>query len=268
MEKSKILFVNQEMVPYTKENSLSWVARKLPQAIQENGKEIRTFMPRFGIISERRNQLHEVKRLSGMNLVIDDIDYPLITKVGSLPEARMQTYFIDNDDFFSKRTLTDKSGKLYEDTDIKMIFFARGVVETTLKLNWFPNLIHCNGWFASLLPLYVRRFYKNNPIYKDVKVVISLFDETFKGKIGKKIQNKLLFDKIPAKDIARYEDTAYISVMKAAIDLSDGVIITEEGVKPELIAHAKKARKPILPFKGEDALAENCNAFYDKILLK
>jgi starch synthase len=267
MKKPKILYANQEMHPYTKESPLALTARQLPQFAQENLKnDIRVFMPKYGTINERRNQLHEVIRLSGMNIVINDIDHPLIMKVATLPNAKMQIYFVDNDDFFEKKGHLDKTGKPYDDTDTKLIFFARGVVETTMKLNWTPDLIHVKGWFASLLPLYIRRFYKNNPMYKDVKIVLSLHSENFKGKINKKLINKLKFDKIPTKDLGRYDETSYINLMKAAIDLADGVVIAEEGVDPELIAHAKKTRTPLMPYKGEETLFADVNNFYAKIL--
>jgi len=268
MDKPKILYVNQEMSPYTKDTPLALTARHLPQFVQENQSDIRIFMPRYGTINERRNQLHEVIRLSGMNIVINDVDYPLIMKVASLSVARMQIYFVDNEDFFNKKGHVDKTGKPYDDTDSKLIFFARGVIETTMKLGWTPNLLHAKGWFASLLPLYIRRFYKTNPMCKDVKIVISLYNETFKGKINKKLINKLKFDNIPAKDLARYEDTTYIAMMKAAIDLADGVIIAEEGVDPELIAYAKKTRTPIMPYKGEETFFADSHNFYSKILSK
>ena len=268
MEKPKILYVNQEMHPYTKESQLALIARHLPQFTQESQSDIRVFMPKYGNISERRNQLHEVIRLSGMNIVINDVDYPLIMKVASLPLTKMQIYFVDNEDFFGKKGHLDKTGKPYDDTDTKLIFFARGVIETTIKLNWIPNLIHAKGWFSSLLPLYVRQFYKNNPVCKNLKVVISLHNETFKGKINKKLITKLKFDKIPTKDLNRYEETTYIDLMKAAIDLADGVIIAEEGVAPELIAHAKKTRTPMMPYKGEETFFADCNKFYTKILSK
>ncbi len=268
MEKPKILYVNQEMCPYTKESPLALAARQWPQFSQENQNDIRVFMPRYGVINERRNQLHEVIRLSGMNIVINDVDHPLIMKVASLPVARMQIYFVENEDFFAKKSHVDKTGKPYDDTDSKLIFFARGVVETTMKLNWTPDLVHCSGWFTSLLPLYIRRFYKTNPMYKDVKIVISLYNETFKGKINKKLINKLKFDKVPAKDLSRYDDTTYSDMMKAAIDLADGVIVAEEGVDPELIAYAKKTRTPIMPYKGEKTFFTDSHKFYTKILSK
>ncbi|MDR2907793.1 MAG: glycogen/starch synthase [Bacteroidales bacterium] len=268
MENMKILYVNQEMCPYTKETPLALIGRHLPQFIQEKQNDIRVFIPKHNALNERRSQLHEVIRLSGKNIVINDVDFPLIMKVASLPEAKMQIYFVDNDDFFNKKALLDRTGKPYDDADTKLIFFARGAVETTLKLSWSPDLVHCSGWFSSLLPLYIRRFYKTNPMYKDTKIVVSLFNETFKTKINKKLLTKLEFDKIPAKDIARYEGLTYRTLMKAAIDLADGVIVSEEKVDAELIAYAKKARVPLMPYKSEETFFADCQKFYAKILSK
>ena len=163
MEKTRVLFVTQEILPYLEETAMAKIGRFLPQGIQERGKEIRTFMPRYGNINERRNQLHEVIRLSGMNLIIDDADHPLIIKVASIQQARMQIYFIDNEDYFQRKfTIADKNGKFFEDNDERTIFFARGVLETVKKLGWGPDIVHCHGWFTSLLPVYLKKAYKVN----------------------------------------------------------------------------------------------------------
>lgn len=266
MEKAKILYVNQEMIPYTKETPLSLMAMQLPQFCQENGRDIRTFMPRYGTINERRNQLHEVIRLSGMNIVIGDVDHPLIIKVASLQLAKMQVYFIENDDFFHKKGLMEKNGKIFEDTDARLIFFARGVVETSLKLNWEPDLVHCNGWFSAFLPLYIRKFYKNNAMYKRAKIVFSIYKEDFPGNLGKDLMHKLQFDKLPVKELEIYEEFDYLSLIKMAVDFSDGIVFAEEGVDASLIDYVKKSGKPFLLYPGPDAFMGDCNTFYDKIL--
>ena len=153
--KKRVLFVSQEINPFLPETEISKISRTLPQLTQDSGKEIRIFMPRYGIVNERRHQLHEVIRLSGMNLVVNDSDHPLIIKVASIQSARMQVYFIDNNEFFSrKHPLTDKSGKYFADNDERSIFYCRGVLETVKKLGWTPDLVHCHGWFTSLVPLY------------------------------------------------------------------------------------------------------------------
>src|SRR5512138_2382390 len=180
MKSSRVLFVSTEITPYLPENDISILCRFLPQGIQEKGKEIRTFMPRYGSINERRNQLHEVIRLSGMNLIIDNNDHPLIIKVASIQQARMQIYFIDNEDYFQRKaTLYDKNGKFFEDNDERAIFFARGVLETVKKLGWAPDIIHCHGWFTSFVPLYVKKSYRDNPLFADTKVVMSIYDDDF-----------------------------------------------------------------------------------------
>jgi starch synthase len=192
MEKPKVLFVQQEITPYLKESHMGLIGRHLPQGIQEKAKEIRTFMPRFGNINDRRNQLHEVIRLSGMNLVINDTDHPLIIKVASIQAARMQIYFIDNDDFFRRKfTLTDKSGKFFPDNDERAIFFSRGVIETVKKLGWAPNIVHCNGWFTSLMPLYLKVALKDNPMFSDTKVIYSIYDDEFPGMLDSNMSQKL-----------------------------------------------------------------------------
>src|ERR1041385_6147322 len=162
-KKARVLFVSQEVTPYLEENPMSHIGRYLPQGIQERGKEIRTFMPKYGLVNERRNQLHEVIRLSGMNLIINDSDHPLIIKVASIQSARMQVYFIDNEDYFQrKETLTDSKGKMFEDNDERSIFFCRGVIETVKKLGWAPDIIHCHGWLTSLVPMYIKRSFRDN----------------------------------------------------------------------------------------------------------
>ena len=181
----KILFINQEIAPYVPESELSVMGRELPQKMQEAGFEIRTFMPKWGNINERRGQLHEVIRLSGMNLIIDETDHPLVIKVASIPTSRLQVYFIDNDDYFLKRLMTeDENGKEYEDNGERAIFFARGVLETVKKLRWTPDIIQCQGPMTSVIPLYVKTAYKDEPSFANTKVVTSLFDKNLKEGFG------------------------------------------------------------------------------------
>ena len=182
MEKKKILFISQEISPFLPKSEISTAARNLAQGIQEAGKEIRVFMPRFGVINERRHQLHEVIRLSGMNMIIDDTDHPLIIKVASIQPARMQVYFIDNEDYFKRKaTLTDEDGKLFSDNDERAIFFAKGVIETVKKLNWAPDIIHVHGWMASLLPLYIKEYYSDEPLFSESKIITSVYNKDLKA---------------------------------------------------------------------------------------
>jgi len=173
MKQAKILFISQEITPYLPESEMSKIGRYLPQGIQEKGREIRTFMPKYGSINERRNQLHEVIRLSGMNLIIDDTDHPLIIKVASIQSARMQVYFIDNEDYFHRKSvLSDENGEYFQDNDERAIFFARGVLETVRKLRWSPDVVHCHGWITALVPLYLKRSFVDDPLYNNSKLFI------------------------------------------------------------------------------------------------
>jgi starch synthase len=268
MEKKRILFVSQEITPYTEESPIGLKGRFLPQGIQERGREIRTFMPRYGNINERRNQLHEVIRLSGMNLIIDNNDHPLIIKVASIQQARMQIYFIDNEDYFQRKAqLYDKGGKFFEDNDERAIFFARGVLETVKKLGWAPDLIHCHGWFTSFIPLYVKKSYRDNPLFTDTKVILSLynddFTEEFTGDVGKKVK----YDGITKQDLAYYKKVNYVNLVKAAVEYSDGVIFGSPSINKELQEHVSKKGKLLLDYQEEDQYVEKFSEFYDKVLL-
>ena len=202
MEDKRILYVSSEVVPYLAENEVSLQSYEFPKMINELGGQIRIFMPRYGNINERRHQLHEVIRLSGMNLVVNDMDMPLIIKVASIPKERIQVYFIDNDEYFKRKaTFTDEEGVLYPDNDERAIFFAKGVVETVKKLNWVPDVIHVHGWMASLLPVYLKQYYKNEGIFTDTKIVTSVYNSGFEGAIDLELKNKMQFDNIDASSI-------------------------------------------------------------------
>ncbi|MEE4178213.1 MAG: glycogen/starch synthase [Bacteroides sp.] len=268
MEKPRVLFVQQEITPYLKESHMGLIGRHLPQGIQEKGKEIRTFMPRFGNINERRNQLHEVIRLSGMNLVINDTDHPLIIKVASIQAARMQIYFIDNEDFFQRKyTLADKSGKYAPDNDERAIFFARGVIETVKKLGWAPDVVHCNGWFTSLMPLYLKVALKENPMFSDTKVVYSVYNDEFPGSLNPELYKKLQGKDIKAEHIAQYQDPTFVNISKAAIDYADGVIFGHQDIHPEVEQYARQSNKPLLDYQPMETYIEAFNDFYDEVLV-
>ncbi|MBK6522779.1 MAG: glycogen/starch synthase [Sphingobacteriaceae bacterium] len=252
MKKSRVLFVSQDITPYLDETHIGKISRKLPQGIQERGKEIRTFMPKYGCINERRHQLHEVIRLSGMNLVINDVDHPLIIKVASIPSARMQVYFIDNEEFFSRKaTLADKtSGKSFDDNDERAMFFVRGVAETVKKLGWQPDIIHCHGWFASLMPLYVKKYYSEDPIFAESKIIVSLYDDAYPKALNKKFTEKLAFDGFNKKDIKHIaEDSSHMNMIKQSIEFADGVIQASETINPEIEKFVKKSGKQFLGYK-------------------
>lgn len=264
----KVLFIHQEITPYLKETPMSLIGRYLPQGIQEKGKEIRIFMPRFGNINERRNQLHEVIRLSGMNMIINDTDHPLIIKVASIQKARIQIYFIDNDDFFTKRktTIADKDGVLFEDNDDRTVFFSRGVIETVRKLNWPPDVIHCHGWMTSLVPLYIKRVFKDNPLFNESKVVYSLYDDDFEGAFRDSYDKKLKMPGIVGKEIKWLKNPVYANIQKSALDFADGIVIASPNVNPEVEKYARSLNKPILEYQGEENYVDAYNDFYDKIM--
>lgn len=267
MESKKVLFISQEITPYLGETKLSKIGRYLPQGIQERGKEIRTFMPRYGSINERRNQLHEVIRLSGMNLIIDDTDHPLIIKVASIQSARMQVYFIDNDDYFQrKHTVSDSSGKEFEDNDERALFFARGVIETVKKLRWAPDIVHCHGWMASLVPVYLRSIYNDDPLFHNYKIVYSVYDNDFITPFRPTFADKLRYDGIDGENLKLVKNPDFINVSKLAIKYSDAVIVGSEDINAELSKYLKTVNKPVLSFQDEEKYIDAYNDFYDKLL--
>ena len=267
MKPAKILFVSQEITPYLPESEMSGIGRYLPQGIQEKGREIRTFMPKYGSINERRNQLHEVIRLSGMNLIIDDTDHPLIIKVASIQAARMQVYFIDNEDFFHrKHTLQDGKGEFFRDNDERAIFFARGVIETVKKLQWAPDLIHCQGWFTSLLPLYVKKYYDDDPLFMDTQVVTSIYDREFSGSLDQRLRQKLQWDGIGSDDLEILAQPTYENLLKLALNYSDGVIFGSQNIHEKVRTHAMQLGLPVLEYQPEEIYMDAYSEFYDKIL--
>lgn len=265
----KVLFINQEITPYVPETNMSVMGRDLPQKVQEAGLEIRTFMPKWGNINERRGQLHEVIRLSGMNLIIDDTDHPLIIKVASIPQSRIQVYFIDNDDYFTKRQMTtDEAGEEYADNGERAIFFARGVLETVKKLRWAPDVIHCQGWMSAVIPFYVKTAYKDEPQFAKSKVVTSLFTEQPRGSLGKKFKQCLEFKSAELSLIEKYGDNFdFKELGKLVIDYSDGIIQTSNNVNKELIQYAKDNKKEILlQPDNEEEVKTKYTEFYNKII--
>jgi starch synthase len=269
MESRRVLFVSQEIMPYLGETKLSKISRDLPQGIQERGKEIRTFMPRYGSINERRNQLHEVIRLSGMNLIIDDTDHPLIIKVASIQSARMQVYFIDNDDYFQrKHTVADVSGNEYEDNDERAIFFARGVIETVRKLRWNPDIVHCHGWLASLVPLYLRKIYSDDPVFSKVKSVYSVYNNGFKKPLKSTLADKLVADGIDGNALKTIRGNVdFLNLTTLAAENSDGIIFACEKIDEQVKAMIANMGKPLLECQGEENYIDAYNEFYDKLLL-
>ena len=249
MKDKRILYVSSEVVPYLAENEVSLMSYDVPKMINDQGGQIRIFMPRYGNINERRHQLHEVIRLSGMNLVVNDLDMPLIIKVASIPKERIQVYFIDNDEYFKRKsTFSDEEGNLYPDNDERAIFFAKGVVETVKKLNWVPDIIHVHGWMAAMLPIYMKHFYKNEALFSDTKIVTSVYSQSFEGTLDAEMINKVKFDNVPLESILDLEVPDYENIIKATVKHSDAVIIASENLSPSLTKFIESSGKPFLPF--------------------
>ncbi|MFZ5428804.1 MAG: glycogen/starch synthase [Bacteroidota bacterium] len=266
MESKRILYISQEITPYLPESEMSEISRYLPQGVQERGREIRTFMPRYGCVNERRNQLHEVIRLSGMNLVINDTDHPLIIKVASIQAARMQVYFIDNEDYFHRKCiLHDEDGAFFADNDERAIFFARGVLETVIKLRWAPDIVHCHGWLTSLVPLYIKKYYHDDPLFSQSKVVYSVYNDEFEGSLNKNFRKKLVVKGITSGDTKVIESPTFENVSKMAVNFSDAVIQGSEKIQPEILQHVNESGKLFLPYQSREDYIDAYNDFYDKV---
>ncbi len=269
MNGKKILFVSSELVPYLPENEVSLMSYETPKMVNSKGGQIRIFMPRYGNINERRHQLHEVIRLSGMNLVINDMDMPLIIKVASIPKERIQVYFIDNDEYFKRKaTFSDEEGTLFPDNDQRAIFFAKGVVETVKKLNWNPDIIHVHGWMASLLPLYLKKYYADEPLFAESKIVTSVYKKSFEGELDKDMVKKITFDGIPEESIAPLAAPNYNNLLKVAVDFSDAVILAAEDIPEDLKQHIADLQKPVLPYVSLQEFEEAYANFYNTEVLK
>ncbi len=268
MEDKRILYVSSEVVPYLAENEVSLMSYDVPKMINDQGGQIRIFMPRYGNINERRHQLHEVIRLSGMNLVVNDMDMPLIIKVASIPKERIQVYFIDNDEYFKRKaTFTDEDGTLYPDNDERAIFFAKGVVETVKKLNWVPDIIHVHGWMASMLPVYMKHYYKDEALFADTKIVTSVYNQSFEGTLDKDMLKKVVFDEVPEDAVKFLSQPDYNNILKASIAHSDAVIIASDNVSDELIKFVEETGRPYLPYVEKDKFAEAYTNFYKNEVL-
>lgn len=263
----KVLFINQEISPYVPSSEMSEMGCLLPQKIQEAGYEIRTFMPKWGNINERRGQLHEVIRLSGMNLIINDTDHPLIIKVASIPVSRLQVYFIDNDDYFHKRQMAEnESGEEYPDNGERAIFFARGVLETVKKLRWTPDIIHCQGWMGAVIPFYIKTAYKEEPSFSNTKVVTSLFSNELKNELGENFKDCVEFRDAKKKLLNAYSQTFdFVELGKLAIDYSDAIVQATPIVNAQLLSHAKAKKLPLMAFPGTENYTEAYMDFYKTV---
>ena len=267
MKDKRILYVSSEVVPYLAENEVSLMSYDVPKMVNDQGGQIRIFMPRYGNINERRHQLHEVIRLSGMNLVVNDLDMPLIIKVASIPKERIQVYFIDNDEYFKRKaTFADEDGQLYPDNDERAIFFAKGVVETVKKLNWVPDIIHVHGWMAAMLPVYKKHFYKNEALFSETKIVTSVYAQSFDGTLDVEMLNKVKMDGVPQDSVDMLSTPDYENIIKATVMHSDAVIVASPNLSSSLTKFIETSGKPFLPFVPKDAFAEAYSNFYKEML--
>ncbi|MCB0520468.1 MAG: glycogen/starch synthase [Lewinellaceae bacterium] len=266
-EKTKVLFVTQEMQPYTAISEISDVVRKLPEYAQSNGMEIRVLMPRYGTINERRHRLHEVVRLSGMNIIVDDDDFPLIIKVASLPGARMQVYFLDNDDFFKRKSVfADDNGKPFDDNADRMVFFCKGVIETVRKFGWPPDIIHCHGWMTSLIPLYIREAYKTEPLFQNSKIVYSVYDNSLEDSFSNDFLTKASINNLEEEDLGAYMNGKGINLHQGAFAYSDAIIRGSEHLSDPIEKLFKDNDKPVLEYQNDDELPAVYLDFYNSLL--
>ncbi len=268
MAKTKILFITHEMSPFLELTKISKITRQLPQAMQEKGFEIRILMPRFGSINERRNRLHEVIRLSGMNIVINDNDNPLIIKVASLPTARMQVYFLDNEEYFQRKSVfRDNKEKFYEDNDERMLFFCKGAIETVKKLGWMPDVVHCLGWMSSLVPMYLKTSYREDPMFKNAKVVYSVYENCFTESLNKDLKTKALMPEMEVADTLILKDTTCAALHMNAINFADAVIKADENIDSSVLKYlAKQTDKVVVEnFNHEEFDFDTFVQFYEEV---
>jgi starch synthase len=267
MEKKRILFVTQEISPFLPKSEIASTARRLPQGIQESGKEIRVFTPRYGNINERRHQLHEVIRLSGMNLIVNDNDHPLIIKVASVSAARMQVYFIDNDEYFKrKNTVTNDKGEFHDDNDERSMFFCRGVLETVKKLGWQPDVIHCHGWMAGLMSLYVKKLYNKDPHFAETKVVYSVYNEAFNKNWDAGFADKLKFDGFDDEVINELKEPSFENVSKIIMKYADGLNISSENLDASLQKLVDEQSCLKQEYVPEENQTKVMSEFFDKVI--
>ena len=268
MGKKKILFVSQEIYPYLPETKMANLGLNLPKHSIENGNETRVFLPKFGTIKEKTNNLHEVIRLSGMNLIIDDFDHQLIIKVASIQAARMQIYFIDNEEYFPKKIMFhDEEGNFLKENEERMIFYCKGDIETVKKLGWSPEIIHCQGWFAALIPLYIKTVYNEDPLFKNTKVIYNVFDSDFKETLNTSIVQKLLFErKLNLRNVSLLKNPTFINLNKFAINYSDAIIQGSKNINPQILKYIKKSKLPFMPYAGDEEYEDTYNNFFESLV--
>jgi len=266
MDKKRILIVTQELSPYVLENTIADLVNGLAVGGYKKGMDIRILMPRYGSINERRHRLHEVVRLSGINIIIEDDDYPLIIKVASLPSARLQVYFLDNEDFFSRKSnFTKEDGTLFDDSAERIVFFCRGVLETVRKFGWPPDVVHCHGWMTSLIPAFIRTAYKKDPIFENSQLVYSLYNDGFDGVLPENLLVKAKINRVKVEDLEPFGEATFLDLQKGAMNYSDALIIGTENLSEELSGAIDAVDKPKLAYPGEEFL-DSYIEFYNSLI--
>jgi starch synthase len=268
MDTKKILYVSQEIHPYLPENEISKPSLELPKKMNSKGHHVRVFMPRYGLINERRHQLHEVIRLSGINIIVNDMDQPLIIKVASVPQARMQVYFIDNEEYFKRKAIFyDEDDNFLPDNDQRAIFFCRGVVETVKKLGWSPDIIHCHGWMASFLPAYLKRYYADDPLFTQSKTVLSLYNAPEES-LNETLIDNLKFDGFTAEDLKHYKKKGLNDIYKAAVHYVDGIVSGSPKVDEDLKNYAQENAPNFLDVGTSENLTQDVTKLYEQITIE
>lgn len=264
--KKRILFISNEMSPYLELTEFSEMVNKLAIKSNDSGLEVRCIMPRFGVINERRHRLHEVVRLSGINVSVDNDDMPLQIKVASLPNARLQIYFLDNEDLFKRKFIfTDENDKWYDDNDIRTIFFCKGALETVKKFGWPPDIIHCSGWMTGLIPAYLKTVYKKEPVFSHSKIVYTIGQNTFKEKLGNAFLKKaLIHPSIKEKDLEVFKDTNNTAMFRGGASYADAITFGAEKIEKKLIDEFTKVRgKKTLQYNAETDLTDYLQLYND-----
>jgi starch synthase len=269
MSKLRILYVASEINPFLQTTEVANFVRKLPQAMQERGMEIRILVPRFGLINERKNRLHEVVRLSGINILVGEEEKPLIIKVASIPNAKLQVYFIDNEDYFQrKHVFVDKENVFYADNDERAIFFCKGVLETVKKLGWAPDIVHCNDWMTSLIPLYLKTRYKQDPVFKDAKSVFTVYNNCFTHKFDKNLLQKVKMLDIEDTMLTNLKSADFEGFVKIGMEYADAVIKAEDTYSESLnkLFKSTEKNKKINTFEEDDTMVDSYFNFYNELV--
>jgi starch synthase len=267
MTKKRVLFVSQEMNPYTTLTEISAIVKKLAPLTQSKDMEVRVLMPKFGSINERRHRLHEVVRLSGMNIIVDDDDYPLIIKVASLPGSRLQVYFLDNEEFFKRKfVFNDKEEKPFEDNQERMVFFCKGVIETVKKFGWPPDIIHCHGWMTSLIPYYLKSVYNNEPIFENSNIIYSAYKNEYEKTFSENFLSLAAINHLEPEDLADFKANDEIKLLAGGMKYADAVVKGSESLDNDAEDVFAGLSVPTLEYFNEEEIGAPILEFYKGLL--